>query len=131
MDNFILQLNSTLNAVNLSRNESEVEDLKDEIFDDLEEEALQAEEQKYSNEIYSKSKKTTYYSDTKEDQSESDDDENVVVSRPSRTNQPQINTLGATNHMHNRIFSLEKYIFNIYLKFSSFFLMNDQFFKIK
>ena len=116
MDNFIMQLNSTLNAANLSRNESEVEDLKDEIFDDLEEEALQAEEEKYNSEINNnnnnnKPKKPTFYSNSKEDQSESDDDdddENIIVSRPSRPNQPQINTLGATNHMHNRIFSLEK-----------------------
>ena len=40
MDNFIDQLNSTLNKAN--RNEIE-DDIKDEILDDLEEEALQAE----------------------------------------------------------------------------------------
>ncbi len=60
------------------------------------------------NEINNKPKKTSFYSNSKDDQSESDDDDNIVVSRPSKPNQPQINTLGATNHMHNRIFSLEK-----------------------
>ena len=49
MDTFINKLNSTLNAANLNKGETDLEDLKDEILEDLEEEAIQAEQQDNSS----------------------------------------------------------------------------------
>ena len=124
MDNFISKLNSTLNAANISKNENELEDIKDEVLDDLEEEAIQAENIKdikasggsVAAAVSSKPKRTSFFKNALdqemgEDNNNDDDDDgnNDVAFVPKIGAKSNINnTMGATNHMHNRINSLER-----------------------
>ena len=134
IDNFIDKLNSTLNAAN-KLNESEAEETKDEIFEELEEESFigneEEDEETRKNTIINENKnefernrpkRTTFFNeahsnDYENDFINTDDDEvkNVTIKRNKDTkddfidNIIPVGTLGATNHMHNRINSLEKY----------------------
>jgi hypothetical protein len=152
IDSFINQLNSTLNAVNTVRYDSDFEepDIKDEIFDDLEIEALQAENNSneksddYIVHRYSDREsptKPSNYSRVKQsvddydliDDSDNENEEEILkgaaeeerrikiynnYKNNSHKNNLDLNndydpslllntTLGATNHMYNRINSLE------------------------
>ena len=141
MESFIDKLNSTLNAAN-KLNESEAEEIKDEIIEDLEEEALQAEadetdedEETRKNTMINqaknkveykqvKPKRTSFYngknngahSNDYEDDFDDDEENNETLKRNTDnredviSNMIPIGTLGATNHMHNRINSLEKLV---------------------
>lgn len=132
MDSFIDQLSSTLNlAILNNKNDSEVEDIKDEILEDLEEEAIQAElnnsdksNKKLINPVVqARPKRTSFfnssYSNDDDDKEEEEDDDisnstitQVKSSKPKNESNDlsNINNLGATNHMHNRINQLEKYV---------------------
>ncbi len=105
LNTFIGHLNSTLNAANLLRCDSDMDDIKDEILEDLEEEAIQAEE--------SCRKPVSGSYEEEEDEEEDDEVSNQTIrnGRSSGKNDEAeltINNLGATNHMHNRIRQLEK-----------------------
>ncbi len=143
MESFIDKLNSTLNAAN-KLNESEAEEIKDEIIEDLEEEALQAEgnddfetdedEETRKNTIINQAKNKIEYKHVKpkkpsfkingahahahandyEDDFDDEEENSDTLKRNTNnkddviSNMIPIGTLGATNHMHNRINSLEK-----------------------
>ena len=137
MNNFIDQLNSTLNAANL-KSDSEIEDLKDEFFDDLEEEAIQAEQidegiDKISQIIRPKNEdfinaRPKYNTNQQrsnhfqnyifEEEDEDKAEETIVVQNHRKPKGEEeetenfaeltINNLGATNHMQKRIIQLEK-----------------------
>ena len=99
LDTFIGHLDATLNAANLLRCDSEIEDIKDEMLEDLEEEAIQAE--------------TAFgAADGGGFSCERDEEGGSLSSRTIRNNEDlenmTIGHLGATNHMHNRINQLEK-----------------------
>ncbi len=95
LNTFIGHLTSTLNAANLLRCDSDIDDIKDEILEDLEEEAILAEES------------------CRDDEDEENDISNQTI-RNGRAGGScdvgglTINNLGATNHMYNRIRQLEK-----------------------
>ena len=138
MENFIDKLNSTLNAANKSSNESEADELKDEVIEDLEEEAIHAEgtaneedtddEETKKNTIINqnkgkfkfkqvKPKRTSFFNDAHSNDYNDDfiDEEPITTLKKNTdkkddfiSNMIPIGTLGATNHMHNRINSLEK-----------------------
>ena len=121
MDNFIDKLSSTLNAVNLS-NDSEVDDLKEEVLEDLEEEAFeqQQQQQKEKKSVkFEPSAKVVYEDDFIVDAAEyeSIDDKEVRIDKApfTKSNQNSNNaassnifSLGDTNHMHQRVNSIEK-----------------------
>lgn len=139
MESFIDKLNSTLNAAN-KHNESEVEEIKDEIIEDLEEEALQAEvdetfeddetrKNTIINQVKSKvdykqvkPKKTSFYinknngahSNDYEDDFDVDEENSDTLKRNTDSKEDVISNMipigTATNHMHNRINSLEKWV---------------------
>jgi len=119
MDNFIDKLSSTLNAVNLS-NDSVVDDLKEEILEDLEEEAFEQQQQhnKEKKSVkFEPSAKVVYEDDFIDAEYESIDDKEVRIDKSSST-KPNISnnnaassnatSLGSTNHMHQRVNSIEK-----------------------
>jgi len=140
MDSFIDQLSSTLKLDNL--NYKLEDDIKDEVFEDLEEEAIQAESinDKKSKFLHNKKnmspclenrpKRTSFFNgndnesnqdeenEELEDEDCEDDISNMTISNKKNKNlKPNnkeladlnnINNLGATNHMHNRINQLEK-----------------------
>jgi hypothetical protein len=140
IDIFIDQLNSTLNALNLNKYESEteIEDIKDEVFEDLEEEALKIESEQ--NEQLKKESNNI---------NQIAIDQSLLANKPNSSNKTEENgqkvvylnsdlkiikqndkdqdfkeeewkaTLGATNHMQNRINCLEKY----YYYYSLFFFI--------
>ena len=124
MDNFIDKLNSTLNAANLLRCDSDMDDIKDEILEDLEEEAIQAEFDIYekrdssvknikSNGDETKhTKRTSFLSGNFSDNEEEDEISNKTIrSSPRRNDLAEVtinNNMGVTNHMHNRINQLER-----------------------
>jgi hypothetical protein len=120
MDNFIDKLSSTLNAVNLS-NDSEVDDLKEEVLEDLEEEAFeQLRHQKEKKSVkFEPSAKVVYEEDFIDAEYESIDEKEVRIdktsyTKPGKTNNNNNNNnapsspLGVTNHMHQRVNSIEK-----------------------
>lgn len=132
IDNFIDKLSSTLRAAEVSRNESEIE--QDEIVEDLEEDAIQAESSDQEDEfnLNRKNQPNGSYQlqnnyvgvrnsndfknkpDHEEDKFEFEFD---FVKRPNRNENSAKNdsgissfgvaTLGATNHMFTRINTLE------------------------
>ena len=125
MNNFIDQLSSTLKLANLNVNETEVDDIKDEILEDLEEEAIQAElnsseiekrTNKNTTNNSNRSKRPTFYNDSIEKEYDDDNDisNSTITQRkplPKREDVPEdipINNARATNHMQNRIIQLEK-----------------------
>ena len=152
MESFIDKLNSTLNAAN-KHNESEVEEIKDEIIEDLEEEALQAEadetfedEETRKNTIINqvevassrkvdykqvKPKKTSFYinknngahSNDYEDDFDDDEENSDTLKRNTDSKEDFISNMipigTATNHMHNRINSLEKWVLTKIINFKS------------
>ena len=107
LDTFIGHLDATLNAANLLRCDSEIEDIKDEMLEDLEEEAIQAETAFGGRE-------TGQFgaADGGGFSCERDEEGGSLSSRTIRNNEDlenmTIGHLGATNHMHNRINQLEK-----------------------
>lgn len=114
MDTFIGHLNATLNAENLLRCDSEIDDIKDEILEDLEEEAIQAESSFEQEDDHTetgnnsrKSKERDSYSYGNEDE-ESSSLSNRTIKNNHDFENMTISNLGATNHMHNRINQLEK-----------------------
>jgi len=123
MDNFIDKLSSTLNAVNLS-NDSEVDDLKEEVLEDLEEEAFeQQQQQKEKKSVkFEPSAKVVYEDDFIMDAAEyeSIDDKEVQIDKAPFTKSnfgnnknnnaaaSNSSSLGVTNHMHQRVNSIEK-----------------------
>ena len=125
MDNFIDKLNSTLNAANLLRCDSEMDDIKDEILEDLEEEAIQAEFDlndkrgsfavkhiKSNNDETKPTKQTSFLNGNFSDDEEEDEISNKTIrSSPRRSDLAEVtinNNMGVTNHMHNRINQLER-----------------------
>ena len=134
MENFIDKLNSTLNAAN-KLNESEAEETKDEITEDFEDDFITGNEEDIEDEVTKKNtilnqnktefkairpKRTTFFnganSNDYDDDFEKEEENNQTITQDSDkkddilSNMIPIGTLGATNHMHNRINSLEKYI---------------------
>jgi hypothetical protein len=137
MESFIDKLNSTLNAAN-KHNESEIEEIKDEIIEDLEEEALQAEvddtfedEETRKNTIINQVKTKVDYKQVKpnkanfyinknngahsndyDDDFDDDEENSDTLKRNTDSKEGVISNMipigTATNHMHNRINSLEK-----------------------
>lgn len=126
MDNFIDKLSSTLKAAaaDVSKNDSEVEDIKDEVLDDLEEEALQAEmsdSDDSNNGILPKKVDLASNRNERNANIFKIDDysskNNIKILRHRETKEKSDDyeasklanvTLGATNHMFSRINSLEK-----------------------
>jgi hypothetical protein len=111
MDSFIDQLSSTLNLANLNnnnKNDSEIEDLREEDFEDLEEEAIQAEkiakkeQQQHNNNNNNNSglnrpKRTNFFNGSYSNEDEDDDDEdenevnNMTITKTSRKKPTQAN----------------------------------------
>lgn len=131
--NLIDRLNCTLlEANNVSKIETDVEDIKDEVFDDLEEEVLLAEKNMQNNSppivksnqpvAHRESNKTSGYNSyngSKDLHNDDNDDDDIHVwkaSSPSPAQRPKsrgeesnnYDNLGATNHMQSRINSLEE-----------------------
>lgn len=114
MDTFIGHLNATLNAENLLRCDSEIDDIKDEILEDLEEEAIQAESSFEQEDDHTETGNDSRKSKARSSYSYGNDDEessslsNRTIKNNDDFENKTINNLGATNHMHNRIYQLEK-----------------------
>ena len=98
-----------------------MDDLKDEILEDLEEEVIQSEKDNnysISNRTNNSQTRPSYSlsNSNYEDIEIEDDDEDITNNRtikkePANTNDSAeftIGNMGATNHMHNRINQLEK-----------------------
>lgn len=141
IETFIGHLNSTLNAANLLRCDSDMDDIKDEVLEDLEEEAIQAEFEEKDNSFRENKNRasgesfdyrspisqprksalpfsSSSYSNDEENESGSDNVEssNRTIRNSGKENVSEltINNLGATNHMHNRINQLEKWVKKVY-----------------